>query len=63
MCEENSSGIDRVVPSAEVSQLAVSNFRVASSCALVILYGSWRIENKDRDDWGWLDTSAVLSNG
>lgn len=50
ICEEKSSGIDRVVQSAELYQLPAPDFRVASSRALVIVYGLRKFEDMDRDD-------------
>ena len=50
ICEEKSSGIDRVVQSAELCQLPAPDFRVASSRTLVILYGPRKFEDMDRDD-------------
>jgi predicted HTH transcriptional regulator len=50
ICEEKSSGIDRVVRSAELYQLPAPDFRVASSRTLVILYGPRKFEDMDRDD-------------
>lgn len=50
ICEEKSSGIDRVVQSAELYELPAPDFRVASSRTLVIIYGPRKFENMDRDD-------------
>ena len=50
ICEEKSSGIDRVVQTAELYQLPAPDFRVASSRTLVILYGPRKFEHMDRDD-------------
>jgi ATP-dependent DNA helicase RecG len=50
ICEEKSSGIDRVVQAAELYQLPAPDFRVASSRTLVILYGHRKFEEMDRDD-------------
>ncbi len=50
ICEEKSSGIDRVVESAELYQLPAPDFRVASSRTLVILFGPRKFEDMDRDD-------------
>ena len=50
ICEEKSSGIDRVVQSAEMYQLPAPDFRAASSRTLVIVYGPGKFEHMDRDD-------------
>ena len=50
VCEEKSSGIDRVVHIAEVYQLPAPDFRVASSRTLVVIYGPRRFDDMDRDD-------------
>ncbi len=50
ICEEKSSGIDRVVQTAELYQLPAPDFRVANSRTLVILYGPRKFEDMDRDD-------------
>ncbi len=50
ICEEKSSGIDRVVQAAEFYQLPAPDFRVASSRTLAILYGPVRFEDMDRED-------------
>jgi predicted HTH transcriptional regulator len=50
VCEEKSSGIDRVVHTAEVCQLPAPDFRVANSRTLVIIYGPRKFEDMDRDD-------------
>ena len=50
ICEEKSSGIDRVVQSAELYQLPAPDFRVPSSRTLVVLYGPRKFEDMDRDD-------------
>lgn len=50
ICEEKSSGIDRVVHTAEVFQLPAPDFRVANSRTLVIIYGPRKFADMDRDD-------------
>src|SRR5260221_10119935 len=50
ICEEKSSGIERVVQTAEFYQLPAPDFRVAGSRTLVILYGLKKFEDMDRDD-------------
>ena len=50
VCEEKSSGIDRVVHNAEVYQLPAPDFRVTGSRTLVIIHGPRRFEDMDRDD-------------
>lgn len=50
ICEEKSSGIDRVVQAAEVYQLPAPNFRVSHKRTVVILFGPSPLENMDRDD-------------
>ena len=50
ICEEKSSGIDRVVHNAEVYQLPAPDFRVTGSRTLVIIHGPRRFEDMDRDD-------------
>ena len=50
VCEEKSSGIDRVVHNAEVYQLPAPDFRVTGSRTLVIVHGPRRFEDMDRDD-------------
>ena len=47
ICEEKSSGIDRVIQTAEFYQLPAPDFRVASSRTRVIIYGP-----KNFDDMG-----------
>ncbi len=50
ICEEKSSGIDRVVSMAEFYQLPAPDFRVASSRTLVVIFGPSGLEGMDRDD-------------
>lgn len=50
ICEEKSSGIDRLVQSAELYQLPAPDFRVACSRTLVILFGPRKFEDMDRVD-------------
>jgi ATP-dependent DNA helicase RecG len=50
ICEEKSSGIDRVVQAAEVYQLPAPDFRVAHRRTLVTLYGPKPFEEMDRND-------------
>ncbi len=50
ICEEKSSGIDRVVHAAEVYQLPAPDFRVSRSRTLVIIYGPRTFDDMDRDD-------------
>jgi ATP-dependent DNA helicase RecG len=50
ICEEKSSGIDRVVQSAELFQLPAPDFRAASSRTLVIICGAKKFDDMDRDD-------------
>jgi predicted HTH transcriptional regulator len=50
ICEEKSSGIDRVVQNAELYQLPAPDFRIASSRTLVIIFGPKDFDDMDRDD-------------
>jgi predicted HTH transcriptional regulator len=50
ICEEKSSGIDRVVQSAEFYQLPAPDFRVAHQRTLVIIYGPKEFDAMDRED-------------
>lgn len=50
ICEEKSSGVDRVVQTAEFYQLPAPDFRVAHKRTLVIIYGPRDFEDMDRDD-------------
>jgi predicted HTH transcriptional regulator len=50
ICEEKSSGIDRVVQAAEVYQLPAPDFRAAHRRTVVTIYGPRPFEEMDRDD-------------
>ncbi len=50
ICEEKSSGIDRVVQAAEVYQLPAPDFRAAYHRTVVILSGPKAFESMDRDE-------------
>jgi predicted HTH transcriptional regulator len=50
ICEEKSSGIDRVVQAAEVYQLPAPDFRVGHRRTVVTIYGPRPFEEMDRDD-------------
>lgn len=50
ICEEKSSGIDRVVRAAEVYQLPAPDFRAVHRRTLVTLYGPRAFEEMDRND-------------
>jgi len=50
ICEEKSSGIDRVVQTAELYQLPAPDFRVSNSRTLVLIYGPRPFDEMDRDD-------------
>lgn len=50
ICEEKSSGIDKVVNAAEVYQLPAPDFRVSHRRTLVTIYGPKNFEDMDRDD-------------
>lgn len=50
ICEEKSSGIDRVVRAAEVYQLPAPDFRVGQRRTLVTIYGPKDFEDMDRED-------------
>lgn len=50
ICEEKSSGIDRVVQAAEVFQLPAPDFRVSHRRTVVSIYGPKPLEDMDRDD-------------
>lgn len=50
VCEEKSSGIDRVVQAAEFFQLPAPDFRVAHHRTLVIIYGPKDFDDMDRED-------------
>lgn len=50
ICEEKSSGIDKVVSTAEVLQLPAPDFRSSYRRTIVIVYGPKDFEDMDRDD-------------
>ena len=50
ICEEKSSGIDRVVETAEVFQLPAPDFRVGHQRTSVTIYGPRPFERMDRED-------------
>ena len=50
ICEEKSSGIDKVVHAAEVLQLPAPDFRSGYRRTIVIIYGPKDFEDMDRDD-------------
>ena len=50
ICEEKSSGIDRVVQTAEVYQLPAPDFRGVHQRTLVTIYGPRDFDDMDRDD-------------
>lgn len=50
ICEEKSSGIDRVIHAAEVYQLPAPDFRAAHRRTVVTLYGPKPFEEMDRND-------------
>jgi predicted HTH transcriptional regulator len=50
ICEEKSSGIDRVVQAAESFQLPAPDFRVSHRRTMVTLFGPKPLEDMDRDD-------------
>jgi predicted HTH transcriptional regulator len=50
ICEEKSSGIDRVVQAAEMYQLPAPDFRAAHRRTVVTIYGPKPFEDMDRDD-------------
>jgi predicted HTH transcriptional regulator len=50
ICEEKSSGIDRVVQQAEMFQLPAPNFRAGHRRTTAIVYGPRSFEKMDRDD-------------
>jgi predicted HTH transcriptional regulator len=50
ICEEKSSGIDRVVQAAEIYQLPAPDFRAAHRRTVVTIYGPKPFEEMDRDD-------------
>lgn len=50
ICEEKSSGIDRVVEQAEVYQLPAPEFRAAHKRTVIIVYGPRPFSDMDRND-------------
>lgn len=50
ICEEKSSGIDRVVQAAEVYQLPAPDFRAGHQRTVVTIYGPRPFEDMDRND-------------
>ncbi len=50
ICEEKSSGIDRVVEAAELLQLPAPDFLVEYQRTVVVIYGSRAFRNMDRSD-------------
>lgn len=50
ICEEKSSGIDRVVQAAEVYQLPAPDFRAGHRRTIVTIFGPKDFEEMDRDD-------------
>jgi ATP-dependent DNA helicase RecG len=50
ICEEKSSGIDRVVQAAEVYQLPAPDFRTGQRRTIVTIYGPKPFEQMDRND-------------
>ena len=50
ICEEKSSGVDRVVQAAEVYQLPAPEFRSGHRRTVVTLYGPRPFEEMDRED-------------
>ncbi len=50
ICEEKSSGIDRVVQAAEFYQLPAPDFRVSHRRTMVTLFGPKPLEDMDRED-------------
>jgi len=50
ICEEKSSGIDRVIQAAELYQLPAPDFRAAHRRTVVTLYGPKPFEEMDRND-------------
>jgi predicted HTH transcriptional regulator len=49
ICEERSSGIDRVVHTAEVYQLPAPDFRAAQKRTVVVIYGPREFSEMDRE--------------
>jgi ATP-dependent DNA helicase RecG len=50
ICEEKSSGIDRVIQAAEVFQLPAPDFHAGFRRTVVTIYGPRPLENMDRED-------------
>jgi predicted HTH transcriptional regulator len=50
ICEEKSSGIDRVVQMAEMYQLPAPDFRVAHLRTQVVIFGLKSFDDMDRED-------------
>jgi predicted HTH transcriptional regulator len=50
ICEERSSGIDRVVATAELYQLPAPDFRAAHKRTVATIYGPKPFEDMDRED-------------
>ena len=50
ICEEKSSGIDRVVQAAEAYQLPAPDFRLGHKRTIVAIYGPRLFDGMDRDD-------------
>lgn len=50
ICEEKSSGIDKVIHAVEVYQLPPPDFRVGHQITMVTLFGPKDFESMDRDD-------------
>src|SRR5258705_9041481 len=50
ICEEKSSGIDKVVQAAEVFQLPAPDFRAGFRRTQAIIYGPKAFEDMDRND-------------
>jgi ATP-dependent DNA helicase RecG len=50
ICEEKSSGVDKVIHAAEVFQLPAPAFRTGHQRTIVTLFGPKAFENMDRDD-------------
>jgi ATP-dependent DNA helicase RecG len=50
ICEEKSSGIDRVIHTVEVYQLPAPDFRAGHRRTMVTIYGPRAFEGMDRDD-------------
>jgi predicted HTH transcriptional regulator len=50
ICEEKSSGIDRVIQAAEFYQLPAPDFRVSHNRTVAILFGPKPLEDMDRED-------------